>query len=124
MAVFSTQRHMRVHAAIVVLVLLAAYLLGVTTTEFLHLLAAIAFVMITEMFNTAIEYTIDLTVREYEPRARIAKDIAAGAVLMASIYAVVVGTVIFGNNENLRQALRQIPHVPPRPHLLISVTYS
>ncbi len=117
MFVFSTQPHMRTHAIIILLVLGAAYFIGVAPGQFLHLAAATAIVLITEMFNTAIERTIDLTVTTYDPRAKIAKDMAAGAVLIAALYSLIVAGVVFGTNESLQAALSNIRTVPPRPHI-------
>jgi len=113
--VFTTQRHMRVHAGIIALVLVGAWGLGVSELELLSLLVAMSLVLITEMINTAVEMTVDLVVDSYNPAAKTIKDIAAGAVLVASVYALIVAGVVFFPNERLRQALRMIPY-PPRPH--------
>ncbi len=59
------------------------------------LFITIAFVFMAEMINTAIERTIDLVTDEFHPLARIAKDIAAGGVLIAAINALVVGYLLF-----------------------------
>ena len=59
------------------------------------MLVAISFVLITKMFNTAIEHTVDLVTNEDDPRARVAKDVAAGAVLVAAVNAVAVAYLVF-----------------------------
>jgi len=115
--VFNTQRHMRVHVYIVTLLLIAAWGLRITADEMLHLLTAFALVLITEMINTAIEQTIDLTVKTYDPRAKVAKDVAAGAVMIAAAYAVAVGTIGIASSETFRDAIARIPQAHPDPHV-------
>lgn len=90
-----TQRNMRLHVSAAALVLSAAVLLDVTRLEMVALLFAIGFVLFTELVNTAIESTVDLAVDRLEPRAKVAKDVAAGGVLISSLVAVAVGYVIF-----------------------------
>lgn len=90
-----TEQNMRVHALIALLVLAAALVLGVSRFEAVALLLAIGFVMVAELINTAIEAAVDLVTSEIRPLARIAKDVAAGAVLIAAITSVFVGAVIF-----------------------------
>lgn len=90
-----TQRNMRLHVIAAATVLSAAVVLDVSRLEFVALLFAIGFVLFTELVNTAIESTVDLTVDRFEPRAKIAKDVAAGGVLVSSLVAVAVGYVIF-----------------------------
>jgi diacylglycerol kinase len=91
----STQRNMQVHLVAMVAVLAAAWLLKLDRLEWVLVLFAISFVVMAEMFNTAVEKTIDLFVGTYHPLARLAKHIAAGAVLVAALNAVVVGVLIF-----------------------------
>ena len=61
------------------------------------LLLSISLVIVSEMFNTAVENAVDLTTNEIHPLAKIAKDVAAGGVLIASLNAVAVGYLIFYN---------------------------
>jgi diacylglycerol kinase (ATP) len=93
--VLRTQRNMRIHFALATAVLILAFSYGVTKLELMALLVAISFVLIAEMVNTAIEATIDLATTSFDPLAKIAKDIAAGAVLIAAVNAVVVGYLVF-----------------------------
>ncbi len=86
-----TQRHMRFHLLAAMVVLLTALILDVTALELILLTLAITFVMFAEMFNTAIEVVVDLVSPGYHPLARTIKDVAAGAVLLASIGAVILG---------------------------------
>lgn len=67
----------------------------ITSTEWMFLIVAAGFVLASEAFNTAIEIDIDLTSPEYHPYARDTKDVAAGAVLIASITALLIGVYIF-----------------------------
>ena len=113
--VFDTQPNMRLHTIIVVLVLLAAWGVGVTPTQLLHLLLPMVLVLICESFNTAFEEIIDLQVHTYNEQARIIKDVAASAVLISSIYAVLAGVVIFVTNENFLAIFTLPPALPARP---------
>jgi diacylglycerol kinase (ATP) len=90
-----TERNMWVHFAIAALVLIAALFFALTRLEVVALLVAISFVVITEMFNTSIEHVVDLVTDEDDPRARIAKDVAAGAVLVAAVNAIAVAYLVF-----------------------------
>ncbi|CAN5260816.1 diacylglycerol kinase [soil metagenome] len=93
--VLRTQRNMRVHFAVAVIVLVLAVVVGVSKLELITLLIAIAFVLVAEMINTAIEGAIDAATTTFDPMAKLAKDIAAGAVLIASVTAVAVGYLVF-----------------------------
>ena len=95
--VLRTQRNMRIHFALATAVLILAFSYGVTKLELMALLVAISFVLIAEMVNTAIEATIDLSTTSFDPLAKIAKDIAAGAVLIAAVNAIVVGYLVFAD---------------------------
>lgn len=90
-----TQSNMRIHILVALGVLAGAILLGASRVELGILLLTIAAVMVAEMINTAIESTVDLVTREYHPMARVAKHVAAGAVLLAAVAAVFVGYLIF-----------------------------
>ena len=92
---FRTQRHMRAHLVIIAIVVGAALFLDLSAVELLIVFFTIALVIATELLNTAAEMAVDLFTPQYHPVARIIKDIAAGAVLVASANAVVVGCVIF-----------------------------
>jgi diacylglycerol kinase (ATP) len=117
MFVLRTQRHMQIHVVIILLVLFAAFGLGVTPQEMLMLMLAMALVLVTEMFNTAIESAIDIVVKTYHPQAKAAKDVAAGAVLIAAFYSVIVGVAVFVTNQKLIGVIRRLPEIPARPHL-------
>lgn len=93
-----TQRNMRIHVVIALLVLVASLLVGVSALELAALVIVIMLVFVTEMFNTALEFTVDLVTREYHPLAKLAKDVSAGAVLVTSVGAVLVGYLILADN--------------------------
>ena len=93
--VLRTQRNMRIHFAIAVAVLIAALAVGVSRLELMALLISISLVLIAEMLNTALEAGIDVATTSFDPLAKLAKDIAAGAVLIATVNAVAVGYLVF-----------------------------
>jgi diacylglycerol kinase (ATP) len=93
--VLRTQRNMRIHFMIAAGVLIGALIVGVSRLELVILLMAISFVLIAEMINSALEAGIDVATTSFDPLAKLAKDIAAGAVLIATINAVAVGYLIF-----------------------------
>ena len=93
--VLRTQRNMRIHFGAAVGVLVAALVLNVSRLELIALLLSIAFVLIAEMFNTAIEAAVDVASTSFDPMAKLAKDIGAGAVLIAALNAIAVGYLVF-----------------------------
>jgi diacylglycerol kinase (ATP) len=93
--VLRTQRNLRIHFLAAVLVFGGAIALGVSRIQLIALVLAIAFVLVAEMLNTAIEGVIDVSTTSFDPNAKLAKDIAAGAVLIASITALAVGYLVF-----------------------------
>jgi diacylglycerol kinase (ATP) len=90
-----TQRNMKFHMVIAILVLLFSLFFDFTKVEMLILFITISLVIVLEMINTAIEATIDVLANYYHPLAKIAKNVAAGAVLIAAFNAVVVGYLLF-----------------------------
>jgi len=112
--VLRTHRNMRIHFAVAVAVLVAAVWEHVDRLELIVLLLAIAFVLIAEMINTAIEGAIDVATTSFDPMAKLAKDIAAGAVLIAAINAIAVGYIVFSGKVADRSAnlLDRLRHEP------------
>jgi diacylglycerol kinase (ATP) len=115
--VLRTQRNMRIHFAIAVAVLVIAVAAGVSRLELIALLLSITFVLVAEMINTAVEGTIDAATTSFDPMAKLAKDIAAGAVLIAAVNAVAVGYLVFAGKaadksadvlDRLREAPAQV----------------
>jgi diacylglycerol kinase (ATP) len=112
--VLRTQRNMRIHFGVAFVVLVAALVVNVTKLELIALLISITFVLIAEMLNTGIEAAIDIATTSFDPMAKIAKDIAAGAVLIATANALVVGYLVFAGkvadrSSNLLDRLRDAP---------------
>ena len=102
--VLRTQRNLRIHFAIAIGVIAAAAALGVGRLELIVLLLAIAFVLVAEMVNSAIEGAIDVSTTSFDPNAKLAKDVAAGAVLIASVTALGVGYLVFAHAAAHRSA--------------------
>lgn len=92
---FKTERNMKIHAAAALMVFIAAALLQLDLIRWLFLLLAVGLVFTAELINTAIEAVVDLVSPQVHPYARIAKDTAAGAVLVAAIVAVGIGITVF-----------------------------
>jgi diacylglycerol kinase (ATP) len=95
--VLRTQRNMRIHFLVAAAVLVLALVVGVSKIELIVLLLSITFVLMAEMINTAIEGAIDVSTTSFDPMAKLAKDVAAGAVLIATLNAVAVGYLVFAN---------------------------
>ena len=112
--VLRTQRNMRIHFLVAVIVLVAALAINVNRLELIALLLAIAFVLIAEMLNTAIEGAIDVATTSFDPMAKLAKDIAAGAVLIASVNAVAIGYLVFAHRigDRSTRVLDRVRDVP------------
>lgn len=91
-----TQRNARVHALIGTAAIILGLVLRISPVEFAMVFVAITLVFIAEMFNTVAEACVDLATQEYHPLARIAKDVAAGAVLLNAMLSVVIGALVFG----------------------------
>lgn len=91
---FKTQRHLRFQMYLVLVALLVGMFMNFGLREVLVVLFVLSLVLIAEMFNSAIEATVDLIEPKYSPQAKFAKDIAAGAVLITTIIALVVGALL------------------------------
>jgi diacylglycerol kinase (ATP) len=112
--VLRTQRNLRIHFGVAVGVLILALIVDVTKMELISLLISVTFVLIAEMLNTAVEAAIDIATTSFDPMAKLAKDIAAGAVLIAAINAIAVGYIVFSGkvadrSSNLLDRLRHEP---------------
>ncbi|MGL4818892.1 MAG: diacylglycerol kinase family protein [Bacilli bacterium] len=89
------ERNLRTHFIISFFVILFATIIGISRTEWCILILLMAFVITTELLNSSVEYVVDLVTEEYHPLAKLAKDVAAGAVLIAAATSVVIGLVLF-----------------------------
>ena len=92
---FVIGRNIKVHYIAALAAILGGLYFGISKVEFLIILLVSTQVICLEMVNTAIERTVDLVTVEYHLYAKIAKDIAAGAVLVAAIFATIIGGIIF-----------------------------
>ncbi|MGL5478372.1 MAG: diacylglycerol kinase, partial [Clostridium sp.] len=90
-----TQRNMKIHMIATLLILASCLFFDVSKIEFLILAVTITMVIGAEMINTAIEAVVDMNTNYYHPLAKIAKNVAAGAVLLTAVNALVVGYLIF-----------------------------
>lgn len=90
-----TQRNMRIHVSVAVLTAIFGLLYRLTPLEWIALSCTITFVIVCEMINTAIESCADAATQDYNAYAKIAKDVAAGAVVVAALLAVVVAAFLF-----------------------------
>ncbi|HWR58771.1 MAG TPA: diacylglycerol kinase [Thermodesulfovibrionales bacterium] len=89
-----TQRHVRYHLYSASFILVLSYVLGVSKNDFLVIGLAVIVVLVAELFNTAIETVVDLISPEHSVQAKIAKDVAAGAVLITAFGAAVMGYIV------------------------------
>ena len=86
---------MRIHLIAAILAILLSFFLQITTIEWCLILICIFLVMAAEIFNSAIEYGIDLVTKEKQDLAKKAKDAAAGAVLVLAFLSLIVGAIVF-----------------------------
>lgn len=94
--VLRTQPNAWIHATVSVMVFALAFWLGLNRLEWAILLLATMLVWMAEFANTALEAVVDMTMPDYHPLAKIAKDVAAAAVLVGAIGAVIIGLLIIG----------------------------
>jgi len=93
---FNSERNLRIHFSVALLALLAAVICQINYLELALVIFAIGLVIVAELLNTAIEKTIDLFQPTYHPLAKTAKNVAAGAVLVAAFTSVMIGILVFG----------------------------
>ncbi len=90
-----TERHAWFHLIATMLALCTAWVLSVSPVEWMLITLSIALVWIAEMINTCLERMCNLITTDHHPQIKLIKDIAAGAVLIASLGSLVVGLIIF-----------------------------
>jgi diacylglycerol kinase len=93
--VLRTERNMKIHLLAATLAVLAGWFCKISRVEWGILVLTIFLVLVTETINTAIEKSIDLITPAYHPLAGLAKNMAAGAVLLAAVSAVIIAFIIF-----------------------------
>ena len=89
------EKHMKVHILAAIIIVILAIVINASKVEILIISLSVSFVLITELVNTAVEAIVDLVSPERHPLAKLAKDVAAGAVLVAAINALCVGYLLF-----------------------------
>ncbi|MGD2087561.1 MAG: diacylglycerol kinase family protein [Candidatus Aminicenantes bacterium] len=92
---FKTQHNIWIHSLAIVVVVIAGFIFKLNLLEWGLVVFAIGLVLVSEMINTAIEWLVDLVSPEYQEKAGLIKDVAAGAVLIAVIISVIIGAIVF-----------------------------
>jgi len=108
------QRNMRIHLVVALLVLVASVLLNLSRVELVIIFVTIAFILMAELVNSAVEAVVDIVTDQFDPRAKAAKDLAAGAVLVAAVNALVVAYLVLADrlahvSLDLLTAVRRSP---------------
>lgn len=93
--VITSERNFKIELILGIIALILSYILKIDKIEFIIVLVMICLVLTTEIINTGIERAVDLITKEYHELAKVAKDAAAGSVLIASIFSLIVGIIIF-----------------------------
>jgi diacylglycerol kinase len=96
---------MQFHFSVALLALMMAILFKLPKTEILFILLSVTLVIVCELINTAVEKAVDLAMPDRHPLAKIAKDVAAAAVLVSAVFAAIVGMIVF--YEPLDRLIRQ-----------------
>lgn len=89
------EQNLKIHTVIAILVIIFGFILKISYTEWLVCLVLIGLVLMAEVFNTSIEYLVDLTSPEIHPLAKATKDTASAGVLMMAIISAIIGLIIF-----------------------------
>lgn len=108
------ERNMKIHVISAVFVLLMSLVFPITKEQFLIVCITVAFVIICELINTAIEALVDIVTDKYHPKAKVVKDVAAGAVLVSAFISIIVGYFIFFDkiSRSLEQGIRIVRQTP------------
>lgn len=116
-----TQRNFRFHIAAMVYVTAFSLFYELTRGEYVLLVLTFSSVISAELINTAIEAVVDLCSPEYHKLAKLAKDAAAGAVLVTAIFAVIIGVLLFGDIAVIKEIFRYYgSHIPALVGLICS----
>ena len=91
-----TERNVKIHITIMILVIIAGIVLKINTQEWIICIILFGLVIGGEMLNSAIETVVDIAMPDINPKAKFAKDAAAGAVLVLAIASAIIGFMIFG----------------------------
>lgn len=90
-----TERNVKIHITIMILVIIAGIVLKINTQEWIICIILFGLVISLELVNSAIEATVDIAMPEINEKAKVAKDVAAGAVLVSAIASAIIGLIIF-----------------------------
>ena len=93
--IFSSQRNIYIQIIIAIIIVIMGFFFKISNVEWLILCLTISLVLFAEFVNTAIETAVDLVTEEYNEKAKIAKDVSAGAVLITALSSIIVGLIIF-----------------------------
>ncbi len=109
-----TQRNMKIHFAMAAAAMILGLFTGLDRIELLLLFFTVALVLVAEMINTSIEAAVDLMMETYHPLAKVAKNVAAGAVLISAVNAVVAAYILFFDRLNplTLAALKRVRQAP------------
>lgn len=120
---FLEERNLRIHFSFANLIIIFAYHFGITKTQWAILILTIAMVIFSELVNTAIENAVDTATREINKSAKIAKDTAAGAVLLCALTSIVMGFILFFDIERIQSTLTLIFTTPKIliPSLMVGI---
>ena len=103
-----SEPNMRIHIAVMSLILPFAWFFGLSRAEWGVLILSIGFVLAAELFNTSVEKVSDAVTEEYSEFIKLSKDISAGAVIVAAVTAVFVGVALFGDFKRIWETLTYI----------------
>ena len=92
---FLTERNMKIHVTMMILVIICGIIFKISVLEWFICIACFGIVIGGEMFNTAIEQVVNIAMPEKDPRAKLAKDVSAGGVLVLALAAATIGFIIF-----------------------------
>lgn len=93
--VVSNEPNMKIHVSVAILVVITAFLLKISMIEWIILVLLIGLVLAAEVINTTIENLVDMYTKDYNERAKVVKDTAAGTVLILAITSAIIGLMIF-----------------------------
>lgn len=113
-AALREERHMRIHTGFTAMIMIFAYFYGISAVAWAVLFMICASVISAELLNTAIERTVDTATHEFSDTAKLAKDAAAGAVLVLAFASVLIGFSLFGDFDKIKITLNGILASPLR----------
>ncbi len=121
---FKTERNLRIDYIIGLLVFVFSLFFDFTKTEYICLILTIGFVIFAEMINSTVEYIVDLITEEYNLKAKAAKDIAAGAVLVSSGISVIVAYFLFYDKISQASTRLLTAVLSSKTHILFTILFA